>query len=294
MKVLVTGASGFIGRHLVRELSLAGHAVSTLHRGPALPGVAEHTTADILSPAAADAVRGVGGVIHLAGGGDLHASFVEPERYHRVNAVGTLAMLEAARLHGASLVLASTQRVYRPRPCPLTEDAPTGPLTPYGYSKLVAETWLESYARLHGVRASVARIFSVYGPGQVVQGSGGVVTIFLRRALAGQPLTVTGRQRQDFTHVADVAHGLRLVLERGSAGAVYNLATGVGTSILSLAEATRTVTGADIPIEEREQPAHDGDLIADTRTAARELGFVANIPLADGLREYTAWLRAHG
>jgi UDP-glucose 4-epimerase len=294
MKVLVTGASGFIGRHLVRELLQAGHTVSTLHRGPALPEVREHTQADILSAAAPLAVRGVDGIIHLAGRGNVDESFREPELYHRVNAVGTLALLGAAREYGAALVLASTQRVYQPRPQPLDESAPTIPTTPYGYSKLVAETWVRAYARLHAVRGVSVRIFSVYGPGQAIQGSGGVVTIFLRRALAGEPITVTGRQRQDFSHVADIARGLRLALERGTAGEVYNLATGVGTSILDLAEAARAALDARSAIHEQSRPAHDGDLVADVRKAERELGFRAQIPLADGLRQYAAWLRTHG
>ena len=293
MRVLVTGASGFIGHYVVRELLAHGHAVSTLHRGPPLAAAPRHTRADLLDPAALAAVEGVDGVIHLAGQGNVDESFREPERYHLVNALGTLALLGAARAHGAALVLASTQRVYQPRPEPLDEEAPTDPTTPYGVSKLVAEQWVRAYARLHDVRGVVARIFSVYGPGQVIQGSGGVVTIFLRRALAGEPLIVTGRQRQDFSDVRDVARGLRLALERGAPGRVYNLATGVATSILDLADAARAVAAPGVTIEERARPAHDGDLVADVRRAELELGYRAEIPLETGLRRYADWLRQH-
>src|SRR2546423_15611397 len=127
MKVLVTGASGFIGRYLVRELLEQGYDVSTLHRGPALPEVACHTQADVPPPEALRAVAGVAGIIHRVGRGTVDESFREPEDYHRVNAVGTLALLGVARQTGAALVLASTQRVYQPRPCPLDETAPTIP-----------------------------------------------------------------------------------------------------------------------------------------------------------------------
>jgi UDP-glucose 4-epimerase len=294
MKVLVTGASGFIGPHLVHELVEHGHQVSTLHRGPALAGMPRHWQADVLSPEVAEAVRGVDGVIHLAGNGNVDESFRQPERYHRVNAIGTLGLLAAAREHGAALVLASTQRVYRPGARPLDEQAPTEPTTPYGYSKLVAETWVRAYAQRHGVRGVVARICSVYGPGQVFQGSGGVVTIFLRRAMAGEPLLVTGRQRQDFSFVTDVARGLRLSLERGRGGWVYNLATGTGTSVLDLAYAARDAAGSSAPIEERDRPLHDGDLVADVRRAATELEYRAAVTLKDGLTRYACWLREHG
>jgi UDP-glucose 4-epimerase len=259
-----------------------------------LAGVPRHLQADVLSPAASVAVRGVDGVIHLAGSGNVDESFQHPERYHRVNAVGTLGLLAAAREHGAALVLASTQRVYRPRLQPLDEQAPAEPTTPYGYSKLVAETWVRAYAQLHGVRGVVARIFSVYGPGQVIQGSGGVVTIFLRRAMAGQPLLVTGRQRQDFSFVTDVARGLRLALERGKGGGVYNVATGIGTSVLDLAYAARSAAGSSASIVERDRPSHDGDLVADVRRAANELDYRAAVTLEDGLTRYACWLRERG
>jgi UDP-glucose 4-epimerase len=292
VKVLVTGASGFLGRHLVRELQSHGHEVTSLHRGPALPHVSEHTAADVLAPEALGAVRGVDAIAHLAGRGDVVDSFRRPEFYHRLNAVGTLAMLGAARECGAAFVLASTQRVYRPGPGLLDELAPALPSTPYGYSKLAAELWVRAYAELHGVRAVTGRIFSAYGPDQNALGASNVVTIFMRRALAGEPLVVTGRQKQDFVSVDDTVRGLRLLLEQGRAGETYNLATGVGTSVLDLAHAVRAALGSDSPIEEGEKPAHDDDLVADIAKARRELGYRVEVPLADGLRRYAERLRA--
>lgn len=294
MKVLVTGASGFLGRALVTELLAHGHMVSTLHRGAPLEGVPEHTAADVLAPAALEAVRGVEGVVHLAGRGDVVDSFKRPEFYHQLNAVGTLAMLGAAREQGAAFVLASSQRVYRPREGLLSEDDLATPSTPYGYSKLIAETWVQSYARLHGVRGVVVRIFSAYGPAQTSLGASNVVTIFMRRALHQEPLIVTGTQRQDFVAVEDAVSGLRLALERGAAGERYNLATGIGTSVLELAHIARDALGSHSTIEQRDAPAHDGDLVANIDKARGELGYDPRVTLAEGLRRYAERLRLDG
>jgi nucleoside-diphosphate-sugar epimerase len=118
MRILVTGGSGFIGRHVVAELLGAGHRVTTLHRGEPLSGPDPagpapcHRRADVLSDDARKAAAEAEAVVHLAGRGDVQASYREPLAYGRLNADGTLNVLEGARAGGAHVVLASTQRVY--------------------------------------------------------------------------------------------------------------------------------------------------------------------------------------
>nr|MBA2450008.1 NAD(P)-dependent oxidoreductase [Chloroflexota bacterium] len=171
MRVLVTGASGFIGRHVSAELHTAGHRITTLHRGGpiSLPSAGtaaapnlEHTRADVLSEEARAAVQAADAIVHLAGRGDVQASFREPFEYNRLNALGTLNVLEAARASGAHVVLASTQRVYRPTSGSICEEAPLEPADPYAHSKLIAEHWCRMYAELLGVPTTVVRLFSVY------------------------------------------------------------------------------------------------------------------------------------
>ena len=294
MRVIVTGASGFIGRHVVAELVRADHHVSTLHRGvaPALPNV-RHVAADVLSETAREALRGAEAVVHLAGHGDVQASFRQPFHYNRVNALGTLNVLEGVRGTGAHVVLASTQRVYRPAGGPLKEDAALAPADPYAVSKLVAERWCQMYAEQLGVPTTVVRLFSVYGPGQVGQGTSGVVSIFLERALQGQPLEVHAVQRRDLTEVSDVARGIRLALERWmrSGGArVYNIATGVGTSLEELARLAQRVVGLNGVVVPPTQVSPEGDRVADISRARVELGYVPEVGLEDGLRRMAAAL----
>ena len=300
MRILVTGASGFIGRHTVAALRKAGHDVVTLSRqtDPPFPDL-QHRAVAVESPAAVDAVRDVDGVVHLAGLADASSSWRDPLAYQRVNALGTLHLIEGARSSGAAFVLASSQRVYRPSEAPVSEDAPTDPPDPYGYSKLVAERWVELYHRLYGLPTTVVRPFSVYGAGQVVRaGTSGVVAIFLREALAERPLRVFGHQLRDFVEVSDVARGLRLAIERlvddrsaKSNGGTYNLATGRATSLRALAEAVRTVVGVDVPIEEQTLDRPAEHYVADVRRIAADLGFRAEVGLDEGLRRFARWYR---
>lgn len=288
MRVLVTGASGFIGRHVVTELVGAGHRVTTLHRGAPVgaPGV-EHVRGDVLSDQARTVAGAAEAVVHLAGQGDVRASFDRPFEYNRLNALGTLNILEGARGTRAHVVLASTQRVYRSAPEPLREEAPLQPADPYAVSKLVAERWCRMYAEQLGVPTTIVRLFSVYGPGQVGQGTSGVVSIFLGRAVRGEPLYVHAAQRRDLTWVGDVARGIRLAMETpptGPAARVYNLATGVGTSLEELARLICRVVASTSVVVPPEAPSPEGDRIADVARGRAELGYAPKVALEDGVR----------
>jgi len=244
--------------------------------------------ADILSDEARQAAREAEAIVHLAGRGDVQASLREPFEYNRLNALGTLNVLEGARMGGGHVILASTQRVYRRSESPISEEHPVGPTDPYAVSKLVAEQWCRMYAEQLSVPTSVVRLFSVYGPGQIGQGNSGVVSIFLKRARAGEPLVVHAEQQRDLTWVGDVARGIRLAIETPPSGSdlgrVYNLATGIGTTLYDLAQQVRDAVRSPSEIVAPTEPSPEGDRVAQITRAARDLGYTPQVTVGEGIR----------
>ena len=316
MRVLVTGASGLIGRHTVELLLHEGHEVRAFQRRPLGPvaakqgaevprqnnmdgvgGTIEYVSGDVRidTQALRVAASGCGAVVHLAGRGDVAESRGDPLGYAELIAQGTLHALEAARTTGAVFVLASSQRVYPLHPTPCHEEDQPEPDSPYGYAKWVAELWCRMASEQFRVTTRVLRFFSVFGPGQQPNGGSGVVTIFARAALRDQPLEVQSHGRRDFTDVRDVAHGIVLALEKPADGtwSTYNIATGTGTSFRALAELILQRTESKSSIEERINEPAGRDLVADVTSARRDLGYAPCVKLSEGVDHYIQWLRRH-
>lgn len=295
MKVLVTGASGLIGRHTLAQLHASGYAVRTFQRTAV--DTVENAIGDVRTDRQrlCEAASGCGAIVHLAGRGDVSESRRDPVGYAELNAMGALNAVEAARFADASFVLASSQRVYRLRPTPCCEDDALQPDSPYGYAKWVAELWGRMASEHYAVSVRVLRFFSVYGPGQQANGGSGVVSIFAGAALANAPLTVQSEGRRDFTDVRDVARGIQLAIEdaqRHGGYRVHNVATGVGTNFQTLAETIVELSGSQSEIKTAINEPAGRDLVADVSRARNDMGFQACIRLRDGLEQYLQWLRS--
>jgi UDP-glucose 4-epimerase len=295
VRILVTGATGFIGRHVVDALAGEGHEIVSLSRAPAGPTAAlAHIRHDLSQPLDPRALGAIEAVIHLAGHGSVDAAVADPAAAALQNAQTTMQAVQLARHHGARFILASSQRIYRPRLGALRETSARSPTEPYGYTKLVAELYVEMAGRVYGVPGAVLRMFSVYGPGQVITGGqSGVVAIFASSALAGAPLIVMSRQRKDFVEVSDVVQAVGLAHSRPSTPArAYNIGAGRATSVIALARAVRNATASQSPIVEDYRDESPHGLVADIRRARLELGYEPQISLEEGLRRYVRWLRS--
>jgi len=297
MRALVTGGAGFIGSNLVDALLARGDdvvVVDDLSSGKRanVDAAAKLVELDIRDPAVADAFAEARADVcfHLAAQADVPTSVARPDFDAEVNVVGTVRVLAAA---GATPVVFSSTggAIYGECERPANEDDPRRPLSPYGIAKLAGEEYLAGWNRLHGTRHTALRFANVYGPRQEAGLEGGVVAIFLEAMAAGRETTVFGggRQTRDFVHVDDVVRGLLLAPEQGG---VYNIGSGVETSVLELHERCREVAG-----DEREPltaPPREGDVqrsVLDVSRAERELGWRSEIPLADGLRRTWDWIQ---
>ncbi|TAK35282.1 MAG: NAD-dependent epimerase/dehydratase family protein [Chloroflexota bacterium] len=297
MRILITGSTGLIGSHLAPRLVREGYYVIGLTSNTTDRQVSEHRVCDVASPEAVEAASGADLLIHLGGLADASSSRANPVLYNRINALGTLHMLEAARRSKSAFVLASTQRIFRPQAQPIDEDTHPAPVDPYGYSKLVAEQWVRMYRSEYGVPTMILRFFSVYGPGQEVApgATSGVVTIFLRAALAQRDLFINNHMCRDFTYAGDVADGIRAAICQPAAwGKTYHIATGVATHLRDLALTIKEITQSRSRIVVAGEDGEGENYVADISRARDELGYRAGMPLADGVRLYAQWLREHG
>ncbi len=276
MRVLVTGAGGFLGRAVVR--ALRDHAIRAHAGPPGAPGPADWARADV--EAIGSLVSGVDAVVHLAGPPSVADSFARPVEHARAHVVGTAALV-AALPAGTRLVYVSSAEVYgRPARNPVAEDAPLRPVSPYGAAKVGAEAVIGAA----GVSAVVLRPFCVYGP----RGAG-VVGHVLRQLAdpAARAVELADlRPVRDFCHVDDVAAAIRAAVE-GEARGAFNVGSGRGVSIGALAEAAVRAAGRPLPIVERPERRRAADvmeMVADVGHIERALGWRARIGLEEGLR----------
>jgi UDP-glucose 4-epimerase len=290
VRAIVTGGAGFIGSHVVEALLARGDevvALDDLSRGKRenLPQGAQLVEADIREPLD-EHLDGAEVCFHLAAQVDVRVSVDRPRDDADVNVLGTLSVLEAARRHDTQVVFSSTGgAIYGECDEPAGEDAERRPLAPYGVSKLAGEEYLAAYNRLYGARHVSLRYGNVYGPRQDPHGEAGVVAIFFGRLAEGEAPRIfgDGLQTRDYVYAGEVARAT--LAAAGHDGGVFNVGSGIETSVVALYGLCRRVAGSEV--EAVKAPARLGELqrsVLDVSLAERELGWRPEVTLEEGLR----------
>lgn len=312
---LITGGSGFIGSHLVdRLLAEGGWRITVVDnydpfyaREVKEANLAQHTgnsqlrviEADILDDDLAERVgkEPIDLIVHIAAKAGVRPSIKDPVAYHRVNVTGTLKLLELAR-HGKvpHFVLASSSSVYGVDPNVPWKEQELGlkPISPYAATKLAAEQFGQVYARLHGIKVTALRFFTVYGPRQRPDLA---IHQFFRKIKAGVPIQQfgNGSTRRDYTYVHDIVSGVLAAIGRtkGEGFEIYNLGNSDTVMLKELIAAVEQELGTKAIIDlQPEQPGDVPQTFADTSKSLRDLGFAPSTPLAVGLKKFHEWIRA--
>lgn len=296
MKILVTGGAGFIGSHVVDAFIDAGHdvvVVDNLSTGRLsnLNPKAKFYQVDLRSPDLKQVFEAERPEIvdHHAAQMDVRKSVADPVYDADINVMGSLNLLNLSVAYGVRkfIHISSGGAVYgEPKYVPCDEDHPVQPMAPYGATKYVLELYLHMYKEIYKLDYTILRYANIYGPRQDPAGEAGVIAIFIGLMLKNRPITIydTGEQLRDYMYVKDCATANLIALEKGS-GRVYNLGSGVGTSVNQLYESLKAILPYKQPAVYA--PARAGEVFRIYLTAERakkELGWQPSYTLEEGLR----------
>ena len=302
-RALVTGGAGFIGSHLAERLLLEGMQVVVLDdlsvgKRENVPPDVVFVEGDVCDPdTVVAAVSGVDVVFHLAARVSIRASVAGFYRDAQTNLMGTLNVPHACAAENVKkLVCASSMAVYAdsPKPVPLPETYRTEPISPYGVAKLASERYAMLVADQAGFQALALRYFNTYGPRQTFTPYVGVMTIFIRRLLRGEPPIIfgDGEQCRDFVYVGDIVEATFQAMLSTVHGEVISVGSGTSTSVNRVAALLCARLRPDVA--PRYAPEHAGELrnsIADIRKAQQLLGYDPRGRIEDKMDEIIEWNR---
>lgn len=295
MKVLVTGGAGFIGSHIIEKLLAEQYevvVVDDLSTGSSnnIPDSVTLVKMDVRERAIAEvfAAERPDFVIHLAAQTMVPVSLKDPHYDCNVNILGTVNVLEAARMHGVKRVLfASSAAVYGDQPqLPIPETGVLQPTSFYGLSKLTVERYLELYYQIYGLSYAIMRYANVYGERQGDSGEGGVVSIFSRHIAENKDITIygDGTQTRDFVYVGDVAAANVLALTAQEANRVYNISTQTEVSVNELVALLAEVSAKSVtPIYSAPRSGDIYRSMLSHAAASTNLAWQPQVTLRDGL-----------
>jgi UDP-glucose 4-epimerase len=298
VRIVITGGAGFIGSHVADAYCAAGHDVLVIdslweHGGGRRANLPENVSLvhmDIRDEAIgrvfADFAPEI--VSHHAAQHSVAISTRDPVYDAQINVIGLLNVLEFAQKSGVrKVIFASSGATFgTPEKLPITDETPQHPTSPYGITKMVAEDYLRFYTASRDLDFTALRYGNVYGPRQDPNGEAGVISIFIGRFLAREPVRIDwdGEQTRDYVFVQDVARVNLAALDRGSGGC-YVIGTGVRTSVNQIYHQLVELTGFQAPVERGPQrPGDARDAQFDATRARRDLAWTPAIALPDGIR----------
>lgn len=301
MRIFVTGIDGFVGRHLTALLADAGHEVvgTALGSGRTVEGAARIDAMDLRDgDRVAEVVTGTrpDGLVHLAGETSVAAAFDDPDGTFRVNAIGTIHVLEACRsVDVGRVVIVGSSEVYGrrdPGEGPVPETAPLAPITPYGTSKAAQDLIAAQYAAGYGLPVVRVRAFPHSGPGHDPRFVFPSVARRIALAEAGRgPSEIRvgwlGAVR-DLSDVRDVVRAYAALLERGRAGEAYNVCTGTGRTIGEALETLVGLAAVDVTLErdeERIRPTEVEWMVGDPTKIRETIGWSTTIEWEKTVRD---------
>ena len=315
MKVLVTGAAGFIGSHLVDRLLACGHRVLGLDNFNQFydPAIKASNLIEALAHERFELVRGdicdeklvdeVFGrfkpdrLVHLAAWAGVRPSIENPSIYSDVNLGGTVVLFQACRHHGVSRIsFASSSSVYGDREqVPFREsDDVSAPISPYAATKRAGELLAYTWHHLFGLHIHCLRFFTVYGPRQRPEMA---IAKFVKAIDEGDTVTLfgDGNSARDYTYIDDIIDGLLRSVENVDGYQIYNLGNSTPTRLLDLVNMIgealdKTPILSFLPM----QPGDVSRTYADVQRARTDLGYVPRTAMEDGIRKYVAWYRQRG
>ena len=309
MRILVTGGAGFIGSHLVEKLLAAGNEVVIVDdfndfydpqiKHANIAGFAKDVTVCCIDLRDGAAVRGlfhrekVDAIVHLAARAGVRPSIQLPQLYYDTNVMGTLHLLEAARVTGVErFVFASSSSVYgASKTVPFSEDQHlTQTLSPYAATKVAGEFLCSTYSHLYQMRVVALRYFTVYGPRQRPDLA---IHQFTRRIYAGQPIDQfgDGSTRRDYTYIDDVIQGTTAALKyEGPRYDIFNLGESETIHLKKLISAIESALGKKAKVNRLpEQPGDMPLTCADISKARKFLGYNPTMKFSEGLPRFVKW-----
>jgi UDP-glucose 4-epimerase len=311
MRIIVTGGAGFIGSHVIDAYRAAGHDVLVIdslweHGGGRRANVPENVSLvhmdvrdEAIGRVFADFAPEI--VSHHAAQHSVAISARDPLYDAQINVIGLINVLEFAQKTGVrKVIFASSGATFgTPERLPIADDTPQHPSSPYGITKMVGEHYLRFYKASRGLDFTALRYGNVYGPRQDPNGEAGVISIFIGKFLAREPVRIDsdGDQTRDYVFVDDVACVNLAALERGSGGC-YVIGTGIRTSVNQIYRRLVEITGFEAPvIHAPQRPGDARDAQFDATLARLELGWTPSTDLPDGIRatyEYFERLSGRG